>query len=122
MFCPNCGKEIKQTDKFCAYCGNKNNSINTGKLTINRRNRFVGCVMDIEILIDKERVGVLGNGKEISLNVPIGSHILILDSGYGITEQEISLTEQCPNIYMDIEIGFGAFSNKVNIINVRKER
>ena len=21
MFCPNCGKEIKETDNFCRYCG-----------------------------------------------------------------------------------------------------
>ena len=22
MYCPNCGKEVKENDNFCRYCGN----------------------------------------------------------------------------------------------------
>ena len=122
MFCTKCGKEHKQNENFCTYCGNKLNAIRMGNVTIHRIGRYVGCLLDIEILIDKKKVGLLQNRKEISINIPIGTHKIIYDSVFGIQEQEITITDEYPNLYIDIQIGMGAFTNKIKILNVRKER
>lgn len=122
MFCTKCGKEHKQNENFCTYCGNKLNNIKKGNITIHRIGRYVGCLLDIEILIDKKKVGLLQNRKEISINIPIGTHKIIYDSVFGIQEQEITITDEYPNLYIDIQIGMGAFTNKIKILNVRKER
>lgn len=123
MFCSKCGKTHNESDRFCAHCGNKfNNSIKMGSITFNRIGRYVGCLMDIEIFIDKKSVAFLQNGAQVSVNVPVGTHKVIYDSGFGVTEQEITTTNEYPNLYIDIQICMGAFTNNIKIVNVRKER
>ena len=37
MFCEKCGKEIKDGDKFCPYCGAENEIIRKNRVMIYRR-------------------------------------------------------------------------------------
>jgi len=84
MFCGNCGKEIKESSRFCPFCGcgvYGNANANTGKQAVNNIPLYAiiaGCVIVVVIIIAVS----LGNGSGnrnpfngTSWRGPIGDHI-----------------------------------------------
>ena len=57
MFCMNCGKEIREEDRFCQYCGfdraeNENATINTeNKISKNVEKNGIGTKIGIVVLL-----------------------------------------------------------------------
>lgn len=73
MFCPNCGKEIKESDNFCRYCGLDLRTENIE--TVNKQEFVQESVQEPEILVnndDEEELVLYDVPKHcMSLVVPI---------------------------------------------------
>lgn len=139
MFCTNCGKEIPNTSNFCRYCGNKvkkieNNMQNqqqnleqpqpqkTVKAIFHRMKRFTGCAVPMDIYIDKKLVGSLNNNGTFEIDVPCGTHSIILEMWSCVNEQQITFSEEYSKVYLDIKIKLGAITNKPEIVSIRNEK
>lgn len=59
MNCPNCGKEIKPTDKFCIFCGNKIDKRNTASSTRGRLEETVHNVVSSLMRMKQDGINVM---------------------------------------------------------------
>ena len=122
MFCPKCGTEIANDSKFCKACGNSIKINHKGKITFHRIGRYVGCLVGINISIDGQKVGTVSNDGTLAVDVPIGKHKVVFDLWSGVSQTEIEVTEEFPNIFVDIKIKTGLITNQIQVVNIRKER
>lgn len=65
MFCPNCGKEIKENDNFCRFCGTD--------LRINEHDENVSCAKPVE-----EKVEYTDNSEEEYVLYDVQKHWMSL--------------------------------------------
>lgn len=80
------------------------------KLTINRPNNFVGCLVKFKVYIDNNEVGVVKNGEAIVVNVTSGNHTISFNN---TMLQNLQISH-------DTSIDVGVIgSNKFGIINVK---
>lgn len=122
MFCTKCGKEIPNDSIFCTSCGNSIKNNKMGKITFHRLGRFAGCAVGISINIDGKKVGSVANDGTLIVDVPIGTHKVVFDLWSGISQEEIEVTEDCPNVFVDIRLKMGLITNTIEIVNIRRER
>lgn len=122
MFCPKCGTEITNDSKFCKNCGNLINANHKGKITFYRIGKYVGCLVGINITIDGKKVGTISNNGTLMVDIPFGNHKVVFDFWSGVSQEEIEVTEEFPNLYVDIKIKTGLITNKIEVVNIRKER
>lgn len=129
MICKNCGKEIQDGSKFCTFCGNKieENDVvqptsQNVKIIFTRRSKIVGMAMSMNIRIDNNRVAVLKNGKTEEVEVPVGQHEIIIDTGADFTKEVIDCTPEYSKIYIDLVMKFGVVTGKPSIESIRKEK
>jgi len=143
MFCSNCGKEIPNTSNFCKYCGNKvkkeeNENASTQnqpstdfqqlqtsktvKVIFHRTKRFLACAVPLDVYIDKKIVGSLNNDGTFEIDIPCGTHSIILEMWSCVNEQQITFSEEYSKVYLDIKIKSGALTNKPEIISIRNEK
>ena len=54
--------------------------------------------------------------------MPIGNHKVVFDLWSGVSQSEIDVTEEFPNVYVDIKIKTGLITNKIEVVNIRKEK
>ena len=88
MFCSNCGQELPQGSKFCMSCGkslSENSSIeiqsrdtdNTqGVLKVVRVSGMTALALKTQIYVDGELKNKVADGKEISLRLDAGEHVV----------------------------------------------
>lgn len=121
MYCVNCGKEISDDSKFCTSCG-KSTKVETcvGKITFHRLPRYMGFAVGIDVYIDGTRIGTVNNNGTVEANVTFGTHKIYFSLWSGSNEEEITVTEEKPNVYVDIRLKMGAFTNKTEIVNIRR--
>lgn len=143
MFCTNCGKEIPNTSNFCTHCGNKVKKVEnvnadiqtqtpkninevhnnkTVKVVFHRMKRFTGCAVPLDVYIDKKIVGSLNNDGTFEIDVPCGTHSIILEMWSCVNEQQITFSEEYSKVYLDIKIKIGAITNKPEIVSIRNEK
>ena len=143
MFCTNCGKEIPNTSNFCKYCGNKvnkNTNENTSlqnqeqtnqqqsqipktvKAIFHRIKKFTGSVMPLDIYIDKKLIGSLYNNATFEINIPCGTHSIILDMCGSTYEKQITFSEEYSTVYLDLEMKMGVWTNKPQIVSIKNEK
>lgn len=140
MFCTNCGKEIPDISNFCTYCGSKvkkteeninvqetqekniENTQKTIKVIFHRMKKFIGCAVPISIYIDKKIVGSLDNDGTLEVDVPYGTHNIILEMWSGVNEQQLTFSEEYSKVYLDVKIKMGAITNKPEIISIKNEK
>lgn len=122
MFCTKCGKEIPNDSKFCTNCGNSIKIKQKGKITFHRIEKYVACLVGISVNIDGKIAGSVANGGTLTVDVPIGNHKVIFDLWSGVSQTDIEVTEEFPNVFVDIKIKTGLITNKIEVVNIRKER
>ncbi len=129
MICRNCGKEIQEGSKFCTFCGYKfeedqvaQPNIQNVKLIFTRKSKIVGMAMSMNISIDKNKVAVLKNGQTQEIEVSLGQHEIIIDTGVDFTKEVIDCTSEYSKIYFDIVMKFGLVTGKPSIEAIRKEK
>lgn len=143
MFCTKCGKEIPDTSNFCTSCGNKvrkleqeniniqneqqKNNVNpqtqkTVKAVFHRMKRFAGCAVPMDVYIDKKLVGSLNSNGTFEIDVPCGTHSIILEMWSCVNEQQITFSEEYSKVYLDIKLKMGAITNKPEIVSIRNEK
>lgn len=137
MFCTNCGKEIPDISNFCTYCGSKvkKSEVNikiedeqeksnekTIKVVFHRLKKFIGCAVPITVYIDKKVVGSLDNDGILEVDVPYGTHNIILEMWSGVNEQQFTFSEEYSKVYLDVKIKMGAITNKPEVISIRNEK
>lgn len=122
MFCSKCGTEISNDSKFCKSCGNSIKINQKGKITFHRIGRYVGCLVGININIDGKKVGTISNNGNLIVDIPIGNHKVVFDFWSGVSQKDIEVTEEFPNIFVDIKIKTGLITNQIEVVNIRKER
>ena len=141
MFCTNCGKEIPNISNFCEYCGNEvkkveNSSIQyqqlenlqqvqtqkTVKVIFHRTKRLLACAVPLDIYVDKKIVGSLNNNGTFEMDIPCGTHSIILEMWSCVNEQQITFSEEYSKVYLDIKIKMGVWMNKPEIISIRNEK
>ena len=91
--------------------------LNTGTINFIREKKFKGAVIVFNIIIDGQYMGQIGNGMQLSFSVPLGHHIVTLKTEKEIV-QEIDLTEQQRNVYININCKMGLLMGRPNITNV----
>ena len=144
MFCTNCRKEIPDTCNFCKYCGNKitkneeENQINqkekteitentsttpkTVKVTFHRLKKFTGCLVPMYVYVDKKLIATLKNNETYETNLTYGKHKIIIEMWSAVNEKEVEFSEDYTNVYIDLKLKMGFFTNKVDIANIRNEK
>lgn len=143
MFCISCGKEIPNISNFCEYCGNKVKKVGnedtsiqdqqsknlqqhqtqkTVKAIFHRTKRVLGCAVPLDIYIDKKMIGSLNNNGTFEIDIPCGTHSIILEMWSCVNEQQISFSEEYSKVYLDIKLKMGLWTNKIEIISIRNEK
>lgn len=122
MFCAKCGVEIPNDSKFCTNCGNSVKINKMGKITFHRIGRYIGCLVGISINIDGKKVGSVSNDGTLIVDVPVGTHKVVFDLWSGVSQTEIEVTDECPNVFVDIRLKTGLITNSIEVVNIRKER
>lgn len=143
MFCTNCGKEVSNTSNFCTHCGNKIKNIEntnaniqvqtqqnidesqnqkTIRAVFHRMKRFTGCAVPLDVYVDKKIVGSLNNDGTFEIDIPYGTHSIILEMWSCVNEQQITFSEEYSKVYLDIKIKIGAITNKPEIVSIRNEK
>lgn len=124
MFCTNCGKEVQNDSNFCTSCGKEIQKSNKkmGKIVFRRIGRFVGCLINIDVFIDGKIAGSISNKGTLEIPVTIGEHKILFDLWSGINADTVNVTEEYPNVYVDVKLKMGFITNKPKIVNIRAER
>lgn len=124
MFCTNCGKEVQNDSNFCTSCGSEIQKANNkmGKIIFHRIGRFIGCLIDIMVYIDGNAVGSISNNGILEVPVSIGQHKVLFDLWSGINADSVNVTEEYPNVHVDVELKMGFITNKPKIVNIRNEK
>lgn len=123
MFCTNCGKEVANNSNFCVNCGNFINASKMGKIIIRRLGCYTGCLMDMKVFMDGKLVSKISNDNTLELLVNMGEHKLIFDlCMVKNTGAVVNVTDEYPNIYIDVIVDLGFWVNKLKIVNIRSER
>lgn len=124
MFCTNCGKKVQNDSVFCTSCGNAIQKAKNkmGKIIFHRIGRFVGCLIDIDVYIDGKIVGSISNDGTLEVPVSMGEHKVLFDLWSGINTDSINVTEEYPNVYVDVKLKMGFITNKPEIVNIRNEK
>lgn len=111
MFCANCGKEIAEDNKFCGSCGfdivNKEipKSQKRIKIIFHRIKRFTGCLMPMNIYIDKKLITSIENDQTVEISTGYGMHTITVDFPMGIAcEKQITFLEEYTKAYIDISL------------------
>ncbi len=122
MFCTNCGKEIPDNSNFCKFCGNKP-SKKTVKVTFHRVKKYVGCLLSMNVYIDKKVVGTIKNDEKLEIDVPCGEHSVIVElSGSTADEKIINFSEEYSKTYIDVELKMGFWTNSIKFASIRNEK
>lgn len=128
MYCQNCGAKISENQNFCASCGiSVSTSITSevnkiGSITFHRVSRFVGCIIDFDVYINGQNMGILKNGGDLKVKLPIGKYKVTFSLWSGTNTQEIEITNDMPNIYAEVKLKMGFLVNKPKIIKIRSEK
>ena len=122
MFCTSCGKEIPNDSNFCIKCGKSIKKSTIGKITIRRMESFACCLVDLTVYMDGKMVGKISNGNTLQISAEIGQHKLIFDLWCGNNGAIINITEEYPNVYIDLIMDMGLVSTKPKIVNIRNEK
>jgi hypothetical protein len=129
MFCANCGKEIPNISNFCKHCGNKvrkvENEIQTPKtvkVIFHRTKRFLACAVPLDVHVDNKLVGSLNNNGTFEMDIPCGTHEIILEMWSCVNKQQVTFSEEYSKVYLDIKIKMGLLTNKPEIISIRNEK
>lgn len=124
MFCTNCGKEVLNNSNFCTSCGKEIQKAKNkmGKITFHRIGRFVGCLVDIMVYIDGNAVGSISNSGILEVPVSIGEHKVLFDLWSGINADSVNVTQEYPNVHVDVKLKMGFITNKPKIVNIRNEK
>ena len=121
MFCTNCGNEMQNGSNFCGSCGKLVNVENNkmGTITFHRIGRIYRCILPMTVYIDGKYAGRLNNNDTFTANVEIGTHKVLIElSLNGITIEQITVTEDKPNVFVDLKLE-GAFIARPEIVNIR---
>ncbi len=126
MFCTNCGKQISEISKFCAYCGAtvpiKKTQLKEIQLIFNRPKKFFACLAPMRVYIDKKLVLELKNGKSGKVIVEPGKHKILLEMWSTKGEEEFEFSKEYSKVNLDISLKMGLWNNKLNISNIRNEK
>ena len=88
MFCPRCGTQCSDTDKFCIGCGNIlevsqpqiNNQVfiaPTGKCTLQiKRDTMMGFLVDLTVTINDDKQYSIDTGEGVTLDLFPGTYVI----------------------------------------------
>lgn len=93
-----------------------------GSITFHRVSRFVGCIIDFDVYINGQNMGILKNGGDLKVRLPIGKYKVTFSLWSGTNTQEIEITNDMPNIYAEVKLKMGLLVNKPKIIKIRSEK
>ena len=91
--------------------------LNTGTINVIRDKQFKGAIIPFNVFIDGQYVGELTNGKQLSFPVYLGHHVVSFKTEKEII-QEVDITEQQRNIYINVNCKMGLLMGRPNITNV----
>lgn len=117
MFCNKCGKEVKEGEKFCNHCGEKQTP-NIGSIVFARQNKYYGCLMNVDIFMDGNLVASVGNGKEVTVPASIDTHKFAFNLWSGNAITDITITPEHPNIKVVFKLGMGVMTSKPKIVEI----
>lgn len=129
MYCTKCGKQIDTQSKFCPYCGasldttdSSNVNVNdaTVQLIVRRKKSFYGALIPYKFYIDKQLVGNISNGQELTFSITHGVHSLTCDLWSGVGECQIQVPEGVDRIVVEIRLKMGLLTNKIEIVEVER--
>ncbi len=90
---------------------------NTGTINVIRENKFKGAIIPFNVFIDGQYVGELTNGQQLSFPVYLGHHVVTFKTEKEVI-QEVDITEQSLNVYINVNCKMGLLMGRPNIINV----
>ena len=112
MKCKKCGVEITVGEKFCQGCGAKTEyaDMKFGKIIVKRNSNFYGMAIPFKIFIDDREMGTIANGKELTFDVPYGTHVVHFNSLKDKQNREVTIGDDKKTIKFTITTNIWAFS------------
>ena len=124
MFCNNCGKEIPDGSNFCKFCGNSlSKNEKKVKVIFHRVKKYTGCLLPMNIYVDRKVVGTIKNDEKLEIDIPCGKHSIIVEmSGSTADEKTITFSEEYSKTYIDLELKMGFWTNKIQFVSIINEK
>ena len=122
MYCLNCGKKLEIGEKFCKNCGNKtkyHDENGIGKIIISRVNKYTGCLIDFEVFIDEDKVGVLKNGNALTYQMPYGIYNVRISFMNSSANEQVTISEAKKEVEITVTVKMGLLAGKPHISSVQ---
>lgn len=121
MFCPKCGKELNDYDKFCGGCGTTISPSRTSyKLILTRPKNYVGCLISYDIYIDYVKVGKIKNGETIEFDISVGNHVISVNNANAVNINVTADVTADVVVYGAGNFGFANISGQQNNYEVNQ--
>ena len=91
---------------------------NVGSVNIIRDRAFKGALITFEVYIDNQMAGAINSGENFTIPVYYGNHIVTLKTIDKTVNQEIFLSDQQPNVYIQCNCKMGLITGRPNITNI----
>lgn len=142
-YCPFCGEKIGESNSVSSVSATpvnnnvnslpnnsvpntpvssmvSNNPINNRlvPLTITREKKFMGWAIPFSVFVDNVKVGEINNGKSLSCQVSVGSHIVLIKCIEKDVTQNIMVNDNHHSVEVTIKAGMGLLAAVAKITNV----
>ena len=144
MICPNCKNNIQDYPDYCPFCGlafkqqteqqydAQGNPIYPTRMAgeekgefvdviFQRRKKFTGCAMAIDVIIDEVPIGTLANGQFFQCRIPCGTRKVVLKSYCSYDSYLVTFQNDCRNMRIEVGVNWGMVSGTLAMYSVTKE-
>jgi hypothetical protein len=91
---------------------------NVGTVNIIRERTFVGALVTFEVYIDNQLAGAIKSGENLTIPVYYGNHIVSFKTIDKTINQEVMLSDQQKNVYIQVNCRMGLLTGRAHITNV----
>lgn len=91
---------------------------NQGTINVIRNKSYVGMLIEFDVYVDNQFVGVIKNGTNVCVPVYLGNHMVSIKSPDKQVDQPVVLQPGQQNIFIECKCKMGLITGRPNITNI----
>ncbi len=92
--------------------------MNEGTINVIRNKGYIGMIINFEVFIDNQFVGILKNNTNINVPVSLGNHMVSIKTADKQIDQPVTLSNEQKNIFIECKCKMGLIVGRPTITNI----